>query len=707
MNLKKKNEQGSSPSQPGYSSLPEYKTAGRSEESMHIKQIEDQIDIKLKSNLVSKNEDNSIEKNSKGPVTSKSDEQGFAIIGLSCRFPGASNADEFWYNLKDGVDSITEIPEGRWSEKDWFNPDKNSLNTSYTKWGGFLDNVDKFDPLFFNISPAEAEFIEPQQRIFLEEAWKTFEDAGYSLEVLNEKKCGVFVGAIGGDYVKRLSEAALSTSGQALMGTSSAILAARISYFLNLTGPAVTIETACSSSLVAIHQACQSLNTGESDLALAGGVTLMLTPLLHIMTSQVGMPSPEGRCKTFDKSASGIVSGEGCGVVLLKRYNDAVRDNDNIYAVIKGSGINQDGKTNGITAPNRLSQLGLQTGVYAKFKINPRTISYVEAHGTATPLGDPIEVEALTDSFFEYTPDKQFCAIGSVKTNIGHTGWAAGVAGVIKAVLCLKNKKLVPSLHYQQSNENIDFENSPFYVNTKLKDWTTDDSSLRMAAVNSFGISGTNAHMVIEEAPQRVAQYPEFKKPSYLICLSAKTMKALDQRLKDLQGYLQRISRVVSSVSEKSLLANMSYTLLSGRSHFNHRCAIVVKDLIHLKETLRGAIEQKSAKNVLRNSIVRQDRKQIALKKYGNQLIETLSVSNEEDYQSYQDNLLALADLYAQGYELAWEPLFKEGIHLRIPLPTYPFARERYWVPERPKLLLREMAVCPYCIHYWGATHLI
>jgi len=270
-----------------------------------------------------------------------------------------------------------------------------------------------------------------------------------------------------------------------------------------------------------------------------------------------------------------------------------------------------------------------------------------------------------------------------VKTNVGHTSAASGVTSVIKTLLCLHHKKLVPSLHYEKSNEHINFENSPFYVNTKLKDWTADNNTPRRAAISSFGFSGTNAHMVIEEAPQRIAQGNEVQRPCYLINLSAKTQESLDQKLKDLQDYLQEVANEEFSTSkEKPLLANMSYTLLLGRSNFNHRCAMVVKDMADLKETLQKAIEQKNAKNIFKNVLEKQNNRQIALRKYGDQLTETLAVSNDEDKQSYQENLLALADLFSQGYDLAWEAIFKDGTYYSISLPTYPFARERYWIPE-------------------------
>ncbi len=366
---------------------------------------------------------------------------------------------------------------------------------------GVVDGVDEFDPLFFNISPIEAEVMDPQQRVFLEEAWKALEDAGYSDETMSAKKCGVFAGSTMGEYQNIIAKAEVTNEMDIFAGISPSILPARISYFMNLTGPSIALDTACSSSLVAIHEACQSILHDECEMALAGGVRLMLTPDLHIQTSKSGMMSPNGKCRPFDQSADGIVLGEAVGVLVLKDYDKAVADGDHIYGIVRASGINQDGKTNGITAPSALSQTMLERSVYEKGNINPEDITLIEAHGTGTKLGDPIEVKALKESFGKYTKKKHYCALGSVKSNIGHTTMAAGVSSVIKVLLAMKNKQIPPLVNYKQLNEHIDLENSPFYINTELKDWVVDEGKPRMAAVSAFGFSGTNCHLVIEEAP--------------------------------------------------------------------------------------------------------------------------------------------------------------------------------------------------------------
>ena len=533
-----------------------------------------------------------------------------AIIGISCRYAGAKNPKEFWENLKNGIDSVKEVPPGRWEEKNWYHPDQDHPGTSYSKSNGFLDEIDKFDPLFFEISPAEAQFMDPQQRIFLEEAYHAIEDAGYAPDSLKSQKCGVFVGVIDSGYNQLLLDSGLGANRFTLTGNQLSIVPARIAYFLDLKGPVVAIDTACSSSLVAVHQACESIQRGESELAIAGGITIMATANMQILTSQFQMLSPEGHCKTFDASASGTVWGEGCGIVLLKRYDRAIQDNDHIYGIIKGTGINYDGNTNGISAPSSQSQTNLEESVYRKFGINPETISYVEAHGTATALGDPIEVEALTNAFSKWTNKKQFCAIGSVKTNIGHAACSAGVSGLIKTILCLKHQKLVPSLHFNQPNPHIDFENSPFYVNTEFKDWKIADGKTRRAAVSSFGFSGTNAHVVVEEPSLAVKnRKSKFKtqnnlEPSFhLLTLSANCEKAL-------QELAQNYHEFLGSNSTASI-ADICFSVHDGRSHFDHRLALVAESVENLHQKLKDFETGKATSGLLRGQVTNKNQPKI------------------------------------------------------------------------------------------------
>jgi acyl transferase domain-containing protein/acyl carrier protein/thioesterase domain-containing protein/NAD(P)-dependent dehydrogenase (short-subunit alcohol dehydrogenase family)/SAM-dependent methyltransferase len=495
-----------------------------------------------------------------------------AIVGMAARFPGARNVDAFWRNLAAGVDSVTEVPADRWSV-DGLYPHK-----TYCRNGGFIDDVDQFDPLFFKISPQEAEWMDPQQRLFLEQAWLALEDAGLPDRVLSGTRCAVFAGAGQGDYFK-LMDPESEAGAQFGIGNVSSILAGRLSYFLNLKGPAVALDTACSSSLVATHLAAQALINGEVDVAVAGGVSLMITPQMHVMTCQTRMLSPEGHCKTFDSSANGFVPGEGVGVVVLKRLKDALANGDRIHAVIRGSGTNQDGRTNGITAPSAQSQTALQVGVYERFGIDPSTITCVEAHGTGTHLGDPIEVDALTSAFRRYTDGTGFCALGSVKTNIGHTLPAAGIAGLIKGVLMLRARQIAPTLHCATENTEIDFASSPFYVNQQLQDWTPPAGVPRRVAVSSFGFSGTNAHLVLEE--WRAATVTAEAAGPWSFVLSARTPDSLGRAAIELADWLELDGSAVA-------LADIAYTLSERRGRHVHQRVVNAADRAALAARLRA-----------------------------------------------------------------------------------------------------------------------
>ncbi|HEY1110123.1 MAG TPA: SDR family NAD(P)-dependent oxidoreductase, partial [Opitutaceae bacterium] len=441
-----------------------------------------------------------------------------AIIGMACRLPGARDLAAFWRNLAGGVDSVTEVPAERWDMDAFYSPDPAAEGKSYCRKGGFIADVDRFDPLFFNLSHAEAEVMDPQQRLFLEEAWRAIEHAGYDAKELSGTSCGVFVGAGTGDYgaIVRRASPALAQSAFAGMGLTPSILAARISYFLNLKGPSVAIDTACSSSLVALHQACRSIQAGDCTMALAGGVSLILEPDQLVTTSKLQMLSPRGQCRPFDDGADGIALSEGVAVVVLKSLSAALADGDRVLGVIRASGINQDGKTNGITAPSAISQAELERTVYRRAAVNPAEFGMVEAHGTGTLLGDPVEIRGLTEAFRTFTDKAGYCALGSVKSNIGHTSFAAGVAGIIKTLLCFEHGQIPPSLNFATPNRHIDFAGSPFFVNTALREWPSTPGRPRLAAVSSFGYSGTNAHVVLSDfagAPGKVKRSPLTPRP--------------------------------------------------------------------------------------------------------------------------------------------------------------------------------------------------
>ncbi|WP_339254521.1 SDR family NAD(P)-dependent oxidoreductase [Paenibacillus sp. FSL P2-0136] len=635
-------------------------------DNTHVEKVQTSThEIKRESEELSKKQPVGKQENSlnygvfeKGPI---------AIIGMSGRFAKSQDLQNLWEHLVSGDDLVEEIT--RWDLSKRYT-EGGVDRKNYCNHGSFLEDVDCFDPMFFSISGVEASYMDPQQRVFLEESWKALEDAGYAGSNMDEKRCGVYVGCQEGDYHHLYGDHAPA---QSMWGRASSIIPARIAYYLNLQGPAVTVDTACSSSLVAIHLACQSLWSKETEMALAGGVTIRTTPEFIMSAEKAGMLSPKGHCHAFDESADGFVFGEGVGVVVLKRLQDALADGDHIHGVIRGSGINQDGKTNGITAPSSNSQERLECQVYEDFHIDPGKIQVVEAHGTGTKLGDPIEFEALTRSFRKYTGETEYCAIGSIKTNLGHTVTAAGVAGVLKILLSLKHNQIPPSLHYRVENPNITFKGSPFYVNTRLKDWEIEEGNKRIAAVSSFGFSGTNAHLVIEEAPRRETDPAE--KPGYLIVLSARTAVQLREQAKRLITYVKQESKISC--------ANMSFTLLKGRKHWNHRMACVVRDREDLQQVLEDWLDQGEAANVYIGEI--QDnaqpvQKEKALINRGNQCLRKCNQGCQT--QEYLENLVVAAKLFTTGYELDFDELFRNEKHFRAPLPVYPFAKERYWVQE-------------------------
>lgn len=597
-------------------------------------------------------------------------ESDIAVISMSGRFPGAANLEKFWSNLAGGVDSITPVPAGRWDGDQFYHPDRGTPNTTYCRWGGFLEDADLFDGRFFDITPREAETIDPQQRLFLEEVWKAVELAGYAPLELAGKRCGVFVGAGPGDYAETAPGGADTLNAFTLVGSSNSILAGRISYLFNLKGPCMAIDTACSSALVAVHQACQSIRNGESELAIAGGVSVLATPALHIMAGKAEMLAGDGRCKTFDNRADGFVPGEGVGVVILKPLEKAVADHDRIYGVIKGSAVNQDGQTNGITAPGGAAQTALESGLYDAIGINPRRIGYVEAHGTGTKLGDPIEVEALANSFRKYTADRNFCALGSVKTNIGHSLAAAGIAGLIKTLLCLDRQTLVPSLHFAEPNEHIDLGASPFYVNTSCQAWESRDGKSRLAAVSSFGFGGTNVHLVLEEAPPRRPGGVQ-NLSRYILALSAKTAEALRRKVRDMLAWLEQNR-------EKCSLGDISYTSTVGRAHFPLRIALAASSIPELTAQLT-ALLQKGIELPPRLPDPSSGDAESGRAREAAQLLAELTAPDGLSGAEYGERIAMLAKFYIRGYNPDWKLLYPQGQYRRIQLPVYPFAGERYW----------------------------
>jgi polyketide synthase PksN len=439
-------------------------------------------------------------------------DQNIAIIGMACRFPGAKNYQEFWNNLVQGVNSIGEIPPERWDIDKYYSPDIDEPNKSISKWCGLLDHIDQFDNRFFAISPREAKQMDPQQRLLLEETWHCLEDSGVSLKTLQEKKTAVYVGAMGGDHQIDVTAPDVVTDSYAVLGNYEAILANRISYVFGFQGISLSINAACAASLVVLHQAKASLLSGESDYALAAGINLNFQPWKYISFSKSRMLSPDGQCKTFDKDANGYVPGDGVGVLLLQPLEKAIRARNHIYGIIKGSAVNHGGQALSITAPRVQAQRNVILAAYQDAQISPESVSYVEAHGSGTSLGDPIEIEALTQAFRESTDECHFCKIGSVKTNIGHLEAAAGIAGVIKVLLMMRHQKIPPSLNIKTPNPVINFAESPFVVATDKQNWQSQTAGLPLrAGVSSFGFGGVNSHTLIESFSTKNVLLNDFK----------------------------------------------------------------------------------------------------------------------------------------------------------------------------------------------------
>jgi acyl transferase domain-containing protein len=511
-----------------------------------------------------------------------------AIVGMSCRFPDANDVSVFWRNLEQGVESISFFSE---AELLAAGVDPALLaDPAYVRAGAVIDDIDCFDAAFFGYSPREASLIEPQQRIFLECAWEALERAGYT-PASHGRAIGVFAGSAMNGYLiyhlaTRPDVAPSLFDFQIQIGNDKDYLTTRVSYKLNLTGPSINIQSACSTSLVAVHVACQSLLNGECNLALAGGISIAVPHRIGYLYQEGGVNSADGHCRAFDTDARGTVLGSGAGVVALKRLADALADGDHIHAVIKGSAVNNDGNAKvGYTAPSVSGQAAVVVEALAMAGLTADTIGYIETHGTGTPMGDPIEIQALTQAFRESSTRQGDCAIGSVKTNIGHMDVASGVAGLIKTALMLEHRRIPASLHYRRPNPEIDFANSPFYVNSTLAEWT---QPVCRAGVSSFGLGGTNAHVLLEEAPKRAAA--SASRAWQLILLSARTPGALERMTERLADHLR--------ADPAQPLADIAFTLQTGRERFAHRRMLVCRDHDGLVQALLAGDCQRAAEAV-------------------------------------------------------------------------------------------------------------
>lgn len=610
----------------------------------------------------------------------RSQDEPIAIIGISGHYPSAPDLQTFWENIKSGKDCVTEIPPERWPLDGFFNPNKEeAIDTgmSYCKWGAFLEGFNLFDPLFFNIAPREALHMDPQERLFVQAAWEVLEDAGYtrnSLAQRFDRKVGVFTGITHTDYN-------IYGPGQWRQGnwiyprTSFSSVPNRVSFLFDLEGPSMPIDTMCSSSLTAIHEACESIKRGECVMAIAGAVNLCLHPSSYIGLSAARMLSTGPRCNSFGVGDDGFVSGEGVGAVLLKRLSDAIRDQDQIYAVIRGTAVNHGGRTNGYTVPNPQAQGKVVREALDRAGVNARMVSCIEAHGTGTRLGDPIEVAGLTRAFQQDTPDIGFCSLGSVKSNVGHLEAAAGLAGLTKVILQMKHGQLAPSLHSEQLNPEIDFPKTPFIVQQKVGEWKRPqvkiDGTLvtfpRIAGVSSFGAGGSNAHIVIEEFQQSRTVCEQGDSPC-LIVLSARN----ETRLNELVIQLLKFS----AANQSLCLADIAYTLQVGREAMEERIGFLANSKAELEVSLRAFLDNKNEINGFYCCKVGA-RRGVAARFLDEEELEALIGSwvTEKKYGK-------LLDVWVHGYTIDWNRLYQSATPNRISLPTYPFAKEQYWLSD-------------------------
>lgn len=579
-----------------------------------------------------------------------------AIVGMSARYPGSRTVDEFWQILSTEGNTVGRDTGHRWNNPELFARGLSASAGEDAEWVGFVDAIDQFDPGFFGISPREAELMDPQQRVFLEQSWRALEHAGYTVGPDRPVDCGIFVGTSSGDYLSLLRDRGVADSGQVFLGNSGSVLAGRLAYFMNLKGPTVALDTACSSSLVAVHLACQSIRSGDCGMAIAGGIGLMVTPQMYLWNSRSGMLSPRGRCASFDASADGFVLGEGAGVVVLKPLADAIRDRDCIHAVIKASGINGDGKTNGITAPCAESQLALQRRVHERSGIAIDDIAYIETHGAGTQLGDPIEIKALNELVRDRTATRPPCGVGSVKSNIGHTTLAAGVAGLMKVTLALKHRTIPASLHFESLNDKIQLDPKRLRVVARAEPWPAGANGARAAAVNSFGVSGTNCHVVVCEAPEMPDPAGVVVDDGVILPLSAKTRSALEKNLRSLRADL----------ASGICLEDAAFTLGVGRAVFKHRTAVVARSRDEVLLLMDQALASGGVTGVMAAA-------GISAAPRVSDGCEPMRV----------DELVALASRFCDDGAVDFDSFYAPRKGRRTPLTGYALDRRRFWVPDR------------------------
>ncbi|MFE7799653.1 SDR family NAD(P)-dependent oxidoreductase [Nocardia sp. NPDC057440] len=569
-------------------------------------------------------------------------DDAIAIIGMGCRYPGGVRGPgDLWRLVSEETDAVTEVPVDRWDLEAYFDADPDAEGKTYTRWGGFVDGVEEFDAGFFDVSVGEARMLDPQQRLLLETSWEALEHAGYSADRLTGSRTGVFVGVMSTDYAERMARAGVAPDAWFGTGNLASVASGRLSYFLGVNGPSLTIDTACSSSLVTVHLAVQSLRRGESDLALACGATVVLTPSLDIYFARARGLAADGRCKSFDARADGVVWSDGAGTLVLKRLSDARRDGDRVLALVRGSAVNSDGRSQGLSAPNGPAQERVIRAALVDATLTAADIDYVETHGTGTALGDPIEVNALASALTGERPEGTPLLIGSVKSNIGHTQAAAGIANIIKVVESMRHDRIPSSLHFRSGNPHIDWDDIDVRVVAKERAWPRS-SRPRRAGASAFGISGTNAHVVLEEAPASPHTDTPDHNEGHLLALSAKSADGL----RELAGRYRDLLTADPDMRLHDLCACAN----TGRTHFAERVAIVVDTTTQLRAALESVATGSSVAGTVANRA------------------------------SGPGELSTIARRYVEGADIDWHAVYSDRTWRRIELPTYPFQRKRHWL---------------------------
>ncbi|TYP72396.1 type I polyketide synthase [Paenibacillus methanolicus] len=619
-------------------------------------------------------------------------DEDIAIIGISLKLPLAETVEQFWANLCAGRDAVRPLPPERKKDTDrYFSFVGRPLDQIPYGEAAYVEDIDKFDYPFFKLSPKEASLMDPNQRVFLQTAWHALEDAGYGGTALEGSRTGVYLGyGSDADYKAMIHAVEPESLSLAVAGNVRPIIASRLSYLLNLRGPSMVVDTTCSSSLVAVHLACGAIRGGECEIALAGGIQLHLLP---VREAEVGIESSTARARTFDDAADGTGTGEGAAVVVLKSYAKARADRDTVYAVIRSSAVNADGRSAGLTAPNAEAQEQVIADAWERAGIDPRSIGYVEAHGTGTKLGDPIEIDGLARAFRRYTDRKQFCGVGALKSGIGHLDSTAGIAGLIKAALSLRYRKLAPTLHVDRPNRNIPFADSPVYIVDRLTDWPAGEEK-RRCGVSSFGISGTNCHVILEEAEEdgrsvgtgedgaQVVTKPEdaFASRPRLFVLSAKSESALRKLIESYDDFVNRHPTVN--------VDDLCYTASMGRGHYEYRVAAVVGSAAELAGLLEKARANDVPVAMRQRWVAGMPGREAGADEH---LVDTHSSGSpariDDAMERYlasgkrdESSLASLALAYAQGANLDWEMMYRRERRCRIRLPLYPFDPHRCWL---------------------------